>query len=182
MQKEAFSPFPTLSTSRLTLRQLSKGDAPALSALRSNDHVNKYIDRKKQTTLAQANTFIHNINIGIRSCKWLYWAISLKEHPTLIGTICLWNFSANNTIAEVGYELSPRYQGRGIMSEALACIIDHSFHTLNLQALEAFTHKDNSSSLQLLLKHDFQLESNRKDDENENNRIFMLTASQYRNK
>ena len=177
MQKEAFSPFPILSTSRLTLRQLSKEDAPALSALRSNEHVNRYIDRKKQTTLAQANAFIHNINLGIRACKWLYWAICLKEKPTLIGTICLWNFSANNTIAEVGYELDPRYQGRGIMSEALACVISHSFRTLKLQALEAFTHKDNCSSLQLLLKHHFQLESNRKDDENENNSIFILMSS-----
>ena len=172
----AFTPFPALATARLTLRQLSKTDATALSILRSNEAVNRYVDRKKQTTLAQANAFIHNINLGIRACKWQYWAICLKQNPHLIGTICLWNFSADNTIAEVGYELDPQFQGQGIMSEALAGVIHHSFHTLKLQALEAFTHKDNSRSLKLLFKHNFQLDGNRKDEENESNRILILNG------
>jgi ribosomal-protein-alanine N-acetyltransferase len=92
----------------------------------------------------------------------------------LIGTICLWNFSADHTIAEIGYELEPAFQGKGLMSEAVQCVIDFGFNSLHLKALEAFTHKDNTSSMHVLLKNNFQLDPNRKDEENEDNRIYIL--------
>lgn len=171
-----FSSFPALTTPRLTLRQLQESDAKALSSLRSNESVNEYVARAKQTSLMEAHAFIHTINQGIKEKKSLYWAICLKEHPGLMGTICLWNFSADNTIAEVGYELDPTYQGKGFMNEALNAVIDYSFHTLRLKTLEAFTHKNNRRSTQLLLKNNFTLTPDRKDEEDENNRVFILFA------
>jgi [ribosomal protein S5]-alanine N-acetyltransferase len=175
IKEVCFIPFPVLSTSRLALRQLWESDVKDLSALRSNDAVNRYVARAKQTTLKEASAFIHTINRGIREKKWLYWAICRKEHPKLIGTICLWNFSGDDTIAEIGYELDPIYQGQGFMNEALQCVIDYSFKTIHLKALEAFTHKDNNNSIRLLLKNNFRPDADRKDGEDENNRIFTLS-------
>lgn len=170
-----FIPFPLLSTNRLVLRQLWESDARDLSALRSNEVVNRYVPRAKQTSFKEASAFIHTINRGIREKKWLYWAICKKEHPKLIGTICIWNFSADQTTAEIGYELTPAHQGQGFMNEALQCVIDYSFSHMHLKSIEAFTHKDNSSSIRLLLKNHFQQDTFRKDGEDENNRIFTLT-------
>ena len=99
----------------------------------------------------------------------------MKGNEDLIGTICLWNFSKDNTIAEIGYELLPKYFKKGIMSEAIASIIDFGFATLNLKAIEAFTQKKNLSSINLLKRYNFTLESNRKDQGFPLNIIFKLT-------
>lgn len=176
MQEETSIPFPTLTTPRLVLRQLKITDAKTIAELRSNESVNRFLDRAKQTSFEQAKAFIQAINNSIRAKKSLYWAICQKADSQLIGTISLWNFSADKTIAEIGYELNPMYQGQGFMNEALTSVIHYIFTNLPIKTLEAFTHKDNSSSIQLLLKNNFQLDPNRKDEENENNRIYRFTA------
>ena len=143
--------------------------------------VNQYIDRPPQTSLEEAKTLIQKINTGIDKGKSWYWVISLKESSQLIGAICLWNFSADKTVAEVGYELDPAFHGQGLMSEALHCIVDYGFNTLQLKTIEALTHKDNKSSMQLLLKQHFHLERDRRDPENEHNLIFSLQKSETTN-
>jgi ribosomal-protein-alanine N-acetyltransferase len=40
----------------------------------------------------------------------------------------------------VGYNLSPEFQNKGVMSEALNYIIDFGFNELKLDSIEAFTH------------------------------------------
>ena len=39
------------------------------------------------------------------------------NHFEMIGSICLWNFTDNQKSAEIGYDLSPKYQRKGIMNE-----------------------------------------------------------------
>jgi len=67
--------------------------------------------------------FINRINAGIAKGDWVYWAITLLGNPKLVGTICLWNISKANYVAEVGYELHPDFQGKGIAQDALAKVI-----------------------------------------------------------
>ncbi len=175
MKQLNFSPFPTLTTERLILRQLKNSDDAAIFLLRSDNSVNKYIDRPKQININEANEFIKMINDGINNNKWTYWAICLKNIPELIGTICLWNFSDDKTTAEIGYELKPSFQGKGLMNEALRCIINYGFQTIRLKKIDAYTHKENIGSLKLLEKNNFKLEPNRIDQENANNIIYTLT-------
>lgn len=168
------SPFPTLSTHRLTLRQLNDTDDLTISSLRSNERVNQYIDRPKQTSIDEAKAFITKINDGIKLNQWIYWTICLKDNSELIGTICLWNFSEDKMTAELGYELSPTFQGQGLMNEAFKIILNYGFQTMGLKNIEAFVHKDNDSSIRLLVKNNFKLEAERKDEKNSNNLIFSL--------
>ncbi len=172
MKRISFSPFPVFTTNRLLLRQLNATDALALSILRSNERVNRYIKRVKYTSVNIAGEFIKNINENIRQNITAYWAICIKDNPEVIGAICLWNFSKDLQTAEVGYELSPAFYRQAIMSEALECIIQYSFETLGFNKLEAFTHKDNISSIKLLEKHNFKIEPDRKDEENEDFIIY----------
>ena len=167
--------FTLLTTERLTLRQLKNIDDCAISLLHSDDRVNKYIERPKQKSIVEAKAFITRINKGIKQNKWIYKAICLKGSQGLIGTICVWKFSDDKLTAELGYELNPANQGKGLMNEAVTCIIKFSFETLGIKTLEAFVHKDNTKSAQLLVKNNFKLDRNRKDKENKNNLIFTLT-------
>jgi ribosomal-protein-alanine N-acetyltransferase len=150
-----FSPFPILETERLFLRKLSLDDAEEIFALRSNDEVNKYIDRPKAGDIDEAIAFINKVNIGVANDNWLYWVICFKDNPMLIGTICLWNLNEVENKAEVGYELIPEYQGKGIAKEALSKIIEFAFDLVQLNKIEAYTHKENLSSTKLLEKFNF---------------------------
>ena len=166
--------FPVLSTKRLILRQLDDSDYPEIYLLRSDDNVNKYISRAKETNIDGAKGFIKKINEGIRETKSLYWAICLVDKKQLSGTICLWNFSEDNTVGEIGFELRPTYQGKGIMNEALGSVINYGFTELGMRTILAYVHKDNTPSLQLLEKNNFIKDDLRKDDENLNNIVYLL--------
>jgi len=174
MNKLNFKTYPELKTKRLFLRKLKKDDASEIFYLRTNDIVNKYIDRKRPKRIDEANEFIIETLDGIKNNKWIYWAITLKDNPKLIGTICFWNFSNNKKIAEVGFELNPEFHGQGIMNEALISIIEFGFKTIGLDIIAAYIHKDNISSTKLVIKNNFEVDNERKDKENVDVLIFTL--------
>jgi ribosomal-protein-alanine N-acetyltransferase len=174
-----FTPFPVLTTERLILRCLELSDDQLLFKLRSNKIVNQYIVRPKQKDIKEIRSFISKINDEINNNEWIYWVISLKDDQTLIGDICLWNFSEEKTVAEIGYELDPAFQGKGFMSEALKKIIEFGFKKIELDAIEAYTHKNNNNSTKLLLKYNFKQDVERVDKENSDNIIFTLTKHNW---
>jgi len=171
--------FPTLTTKRLTLRQLNDDDCQAIFSLRSDDVVNKYIGREKATDVEQAKEFIKKINAGISDGKSMYWAICFTGNEDLAGTICLWNFSEDKTTAEIGYELMPVYQKQGIMNEALQCVIRYGFAGIKLKNLLAYSHKNNLNSLQLLEKNNFKIDHARKDEDNRDIIVYILTNEEF---
>jgi len=171
MAGKNFTPFPVLQTERLALRQLRSTDDKEIFALRSNDNVNKYLDRTPSKSIDDAKTFIQTINENIERNDSVYWAITLNGTDKLIGTICLFDFSDDNLKAEIGYELLPDFQGKGIMQEATSKVIDFGFQHVGLNSIEAYTHPGNQRSTRLLEKLNFKRESAA----NENFMIFKLT-------
>ena len=172
-----FEPFPELKTERLFFRKIEESDCDVILFLRSDKTVNKFIERpesERTKNKTDALKFIKKINDGIKSNKFISWGITLKNRPKIIGTICLWNFSKNNKIAEVGYDLNPIFQRKGIMSEALDRIISFGFIELDLDKIEAFTHIENENSKKLLERNGFDLIDNRKDKENISNIIYEI--------
>ena len=151
-----FTPFPVLKTERLTLRQLVSSDDNEIFALRSNDNVNKYLNRKPSKSIDDARTFIQTINSSIERNESIYWAITWNGTDKLIGTICLFDFSGDNLKAEIGYELLPDFQGKGIMQEATSKVIDFGIQHIGLKSIEAYTHVENQNSTNLLEKLNFK--------------------------
>lgn len=95
-----------------------------------------------------------------------------QNNPTIIGTICLWKFSENFYTAELGCKLLPEYHGKGIMSEAVNFMLKYGCEVLNLQKIDAFTHRSNVNSIRLLQKSKFILNENRIDEKYPENIIF----------
>ena len=172
-----FNPFPVIKTERLLLRKIEESDYGDILFLRSDPIVNKFIERpeNRQTkNRADAIKFIKELHKGIETNKTISWGITLIGNHKIIGTICLWNFSENKKRAEVGYDLNPMCQRKGIMNEALIQIIEFGFVNLNLDKIEAFTHAENENSIKLLVKNGFNVDENRKDADNPNNLIFVI--------
>ena len=163
-----------LETVRLYLKEINESHVENILKIRSNEVINKFVRRNSPKNNYDALQFILTIKKRTENNETFYWGISLKDHPNLIGTICLWNFSEDRKEAEVGYELLLEYHRKGIMSEALAAVVDFAFKNLHLQEIVAMTHKLNENSKGLLLKHDFALQEDRKDEGFSENLVFIL--------
>ena len=151
-----FSPFPNIKTGRLYLRQLSTEDENEIFFLRSDEHVNRYVDRPKPNSLRDATDHINKLNNGIANNELIAWGITLLNTVPVIGTIGLWNISKETSAAEVGFDLKPDLQGKGIMSEVLFEVCAYAFETLTIKKLVAWTHFQNSRSISLLNKFGFK--------------------------
>lgn len=136
--------------------------------------MNKYIRRELAKTIQDAEDFVEKITEGMKNGKNINWGITLKGNAKIIGSICLWNFSSDKKIAEIGYDLHPNFQKRGIMDEAVKWVVAFGFETLDLYHIEAFTHRRNEASKKLLVKNNFLYIENRKDKDDPNNIIFEL--------
>ena len=176
MLSRTFTPFPILTTERLTLRQLVSNDEHEIFTLRSDSEINKYLDRPISNTIDDAKNFINKVNENINKNDSLYWAITLSDKNILVGTICLFGFSDENYKCEIGYELLTNFQGQGIMKEAVEKVIDYAFNTIKVKKIEAFLHRDNQSSIKLLEKFSFR-NSNEPDKTNPDLICYHLTNS-----
>ena len=165
MLKRSFVPFPILATERLILRQLIINDEQEIFLLRSDREINKYLDRQISNTIDDARDFINKINENINKNDSVYWAITLGDKNLLVGTICLFSFSDEESKCEIGYELLTNYQGQGIMKEAAEKVVDYAFNTIKVQKIEAIFHRDNQGSIKLLEKFSFK-DSNAPDKSN----------------
>jgi len=175
-----FNPFPIINTERLSLRKTKESDSDIILYLRSDETINKYIERpenRKTKNKAEAIKFINGINEDIENGNSIFWGIALLDDPKIVGSICLWNFSTDNKRAEVGYNLIPEFQKKGLMIEALQSVIKFGFNQLQLTTIEAYTHVDNNNSTKLLKKNGFHLIKNKTDLENKSNIIFEIKNS-----
>lgn len=172
--------FQELETNRLRLRRLEENDWPMILYLRSDKEANKYVNRQSAETKEKALAFITKTNNDINNGQLHQWCISLKNSPAMIGNICLWNFSQDRKTAEMGYDLSPEFQGQGIMNEAVKAVLNFGFIQLELDLIEAFTSKRNESSKKLLLRNNFKWNGSRNDPDDPDNLIYEIYKENYR--
>ncbi len=126
----------------------------------------------------------------------------LDEHttPHFIGTICLFNYrdveskqlrqelkESEDTLsvlplreAEIGYELHPDWQGKGLMREALEWLVQQATTRRGFDYLCAYTHVENGASIALLERLGFSLQAERLDASNENNRVYQRKAQKLK--
>lgn len=176
MNQLDFSAFPILETERLLLRSLQPSDASEVFALRSNDEINKYIDRKKATSIDDAYAFIERMKIIVDNKESLLWVVEVKQTHAFAGSVLLWNINKEKNEIETGYELLPQYQGKGMMQEAIKAVIAYAFNSLKFDAIVAVAHKDNVPSLKVLQRNNFQF----KEDIEHNMKAFILSSSNFK--
>ena len=148
-------PFPHLTTQRLELRPLAFSDDREILFHRSDPRMLQYIDIEPAHDVEDARRFIGKIETLIAENKSIYWAMSLKNDPKLIGTICLWNLDMENASADIGYGLHPDFQGRGIMQEAYEKVAEFAFSVMQAHSLHAMVHPENLPSIRLLARNGF---------------------------
>lgn len=153
-----FTPFPTLTTSRVVLRQISLEDDEEIFFQRSDKLMNEYIDRPPAASVEDARNWINMISNSVANNEAIAWGVALKDERPLIGGFCLWNLAHETNTAEIGFSLHPEHWGKGLMQEALEAGIRYGFDIMQLQTLEAQTHEQNKRSRALLERNGFRLQ------------------------
>ncbi|MFD2555495.1 GNAT family N-acetyltransferase [Sphingobacterium tabacisoli] len=149
----SFDKFPLLSTERLQLRQIQPSDAEALYSYFSKDEVTEFFDLPTFQDIKEAHDLVKIWEDRYVRKDTIRWAICLKEEPEkLIGTCGFHNFATEHSRAEIGYELHPRFWQKGMMTEAIQCILDYGFSQFKLNRIEAFIDPANIASRRLLEK------------------------------
>jgi [ribosomal protein S5]-alanine N-acetyltransferase len=156
----AFTRFPTLTTSRLHLRQMRREDGEALFAIKSNLEVTRQYGQEPHRTLADTLGWIDRLQAGYERRDTLAWGLTLQGQERLIGACMFWNFDTPMLCAEIGYELHPDHGGQGIMTEALSAVLRYGFNELGLHRIEANPLAGNTASSKILLKLGFTYEGN----------------------
>lgn len=154
-----FTPFPTLTTNRLVLREITLDDAPELFFMRTDERVMKYIERPRPKNIEETIAFIKMITDLRNKNEIITWGIALKNEPKLIGTVVYLNFKKEHYRAEFGYALHPDYWRKGIMDEVAKAVLDYGFNVLKLHSIEANINPDNIASQKLLEKNGFVREA-----------------------
>lgn len=107
--------------------------------------------------------YLENAHLDIYEAKQLRLIIEEKATGNTIGMIDLFDFNPQHKRAGVGIALDSNYRKNGFASEALSLLIEHAFSILHLHQLYASMTKDNSSSIQLFEKLNFQKAGIKKD-------------------
>jgi RimJ/RimL family protein N-acetyltransferase len=144
------------------IRQLEANDAEAY--FRLIDTNRKRLEDFFAGTVAITHTLhetkIHLSNILTQASQHNYFPFVVIENNThaIIASIQVKNIDWNIPKAELGYYIDSAYEGKGIVTKALALIIKYCFTDLKMARLLIRTHPQNISSIQVAIKNGFQLE------------------------
>jgi ribosomal-protein-alanine N-acetyltransferase len=145
-----------LKTPRLLLRPLEPRDDGQFWRLRTDPVVRQWLDGETWVSVDRAREQRLKLQAGINAGKWFFWALAESSSSPLIGTVCLWNFTADRTGCEIGFELFASWQGRGLMAEAVEAVLTWAWQS-PLQTVSALTHRDNRPARAFLETRGFLL-------------------------
>jgi RimJ/RimL family protein N-acetyltransferase len=157
-----------IATARTTLRRLSTDDVAAFQAYRTDPEVGRWQGWSPMTggealaflaRMRRAPLFVPGewCQIGI-ALRMSVDAVDAVDEGRLIGDIGLGVDPAHPDLAQVGFSMHRRWQGRGLAAEAVeaACVL--LFEHGRMRRVEAITDTRNTSSMRLLERLGFRLE------------------------
>jgi len=148
--------FPLLETERLVLRQMEHEDAKDSFLFLADEETMRFYDPPfTQFEQAEKSILRHQKRFADREA--IRWGITLKGEDKVVGN-CGYAWDADNFSAALSYILAKPYWNKGIMSEALAAILQFGFDSCRLHRIEAHVALPNHASAQVLRKLGFQEE------------------------
>lgn len=147
-----------LYTERLYLRKLKESDSLALFEIWSDPCVTKFMNISHFTEEKQAKDMIRFLNKLTLENKAARFTIIELESNCIIGSCGYNTLDLQHSKAEIGYELSRAYWGRGYASEAISCLLKYAFLDLNLNRIEAKVEPSNINSIKVLQRLKFTFE------------------------
>ena len=155
--------FPQLKTDRLSLRMLTYDDVDTVFPHFSNEEITRYQDNHPVKTVEEVKEIIDWGKGLFEHDMGILWGIFGKESGSFLGEVNYVvrpynNFTRNIHRAEIGYDLSPQYWGKGYMAETLRSVILYMFNSTAIDRIEATIMPENTRSHNVVLRAGFQKE------------------------
>ena len=159
--------FPALRTERLILSEITDSDIDAIFDLFSNKDVMEFYDLKALHESTQAKKLVMLFKSRFESNLGIRWGIREKDTNILIGTCGFNSWVVPMKNAVIGYDLHPKYWGKGFAKEAIQAILQAAFSGSlpcgSIHRVQADTVPGNEASERLLLALGFQPEGIRRE-------------------
>jgi [ribosomal protein S5]-alanine N-acetyltransferase len=153
-----------LQTERLVLREFTAEDWQALFAYQNDPRYLRFYDRESVTERqSQALTYQFILWQGERPRSKAQLAIVLTATGEVIGNVGVRRETAEEPVADMGFELSPEHWGRGYASEAAQAMVDWGFGDWGLERIYAHCVSDNVASARVLERVGMRLEARLRD-------------------
>lgn len=158
-----FGDLPDLETSRLLLRKLRPGDAEDMFEYASDPEVARDVTWEAHASVESSRAFIDFVVRKYAEKKVSEWGVVLREGGKLIGTCGFVYWRPDHGRAEIGYALSRKYWGRGLMTEAVAAVMAFAFDKMKVHRLEARCIDSNAGSEKVMIKSGMKYEGTMRD-------------------
>ena len=137
-----------IETERLILRRFEPSDAPAMFAnWASDDEVTKFLTWPTHADVSVTEGILGQWVPQYEKDDYYNWAIVLKEHGSQpIGNINVAHWSEDREAPEIGYCMGRRWWHQGIMTEALAAVLDFLFDRVGVEQITALHDTNNPHS------------------------------------
>ena len=121
----------TITTERLVLRRFTLEDADAMFRnWCSDDEVTRYLTWPSHASVDETREVLASWVQDYENASFYQWAIELRNLGEPIGSISCVELDEDLSSIEVGYCIGTRWWHQGIMTEALAAVIDFFFGTV----------------------------------------------------
>ncbi len=149
----------SLKTERLLLRKFRYADAEDMFNNWANDSdVTKYLTWQPHGSIEVTKEIIKSWISEYEKENVYNWAIVLNDTGKVIGSISVVNVCNEHQRCEVGYCMGKKYWNKGIMTEALKCVIKYLFFQVGINRIQAIHHRDNSASGKVMHKSGMKYE------------------------
>ena len=150
--------MPTLESDRIVLRRITKDDADDMFAYGCDQDVSRFTTWDFHRTIEDTLKYINFVLTKYENNEPTDWGIVDKKDGKLVGTVGFVYVNSNHFRAEIGYVLSKKYWGQGIMTEAVQEIIGFGFQKLSLNRIEARAEVRNIGSWRVMEKVNMKFE------------------------
>ena len=151
--------FTQVESERLILRRFRDSDLTPFVAYRNDPEVARY-QSWDSFDEREARAFIQEMasaQPGVPG-DWFQFAVESKETGGLVGDCALQVDGQEPYRAELGFTLAREHQGKGYASEAVSCLLDYAFTSLELHRIFAIADCRNEPSWKLLERVGLRLE------------------------
>lgn len=145
-------------TERLLLRPLSREDTAFVTRHFLDPQVQRFLLDEEPPGSAEEAAAIIDFYLERPDAPYNRWVVLRRADGEPLGTCGFHKWSRVHARAEIGYDLSPAFWGRGYMREAVRAMLEHGFGPLGLHRVEAQVALRNTPSAKLLRRLGFQLE------------------------
>lgn len=145
---------PTMELETVRLRPMRREDASALLAYLSRPAVTE-LTAYPVITLQLVESIIEKSLSRWSAGDLGKWGVALRDSDRLIGTCGFNESSPAHRWAELAYDLSHDYWGKGLMCQAVNAVLDWTFSQGKIERVHAFVRIDNERSARFLLRAGF---------------------------